>query len=82
MQSRFLLNVVVSKRAAVFQLLAGKDQALLVWGNAFLVLDLLLDVLDGVGRVDIQGDGLARQGLDKDLHSMVADGGKVVFGFR
>ena len=47
-QSRFLLDVVVSKRAAVFQLLTSKDQTLLVRGYAFLVLDLLLDVLDGV----------------------------------
>jgi hypothetical protein len=29
-----LLDVVVCQGAAIFQLLAGKDQALLVWGNA------------------------------------------------
>jgi len=40
----------------------------LVWGNTFLVLDLLLDVVDGVGAFDFQGDGLAGQRLDKDLH--------------
>merc|ERR1711931_573023 len=39
-----------------------------VWGNALLVLDLGLDVLDGVRRLHLQGDGLASQGLDKDLH--------------
>src|SRR6185312_13217033 len=44
----FLLDVVVSQSAAVFQLLASEDQALLVRGDAFLVLDLLLHVLDGV----------------------------------
>lgn len=33
----FLLNVVVGKSAAVFELLAGEDQALLVRRNAFLV---------------------------------------------
>ena len=68
-QRRFLLDVVVRKRAAVLELLAGKDQALLIGGNALLVLDLLLHVLDGVRRLDVEGDGLAREGLDEDLHS-------------
>ena len=35
---------------------------------AFLVLDLGLDVLDGVGWLDLQGDGLAGEGLDENLH--------------
>jgi hypothetical protein len=30
----------------------------LVWGDALLVLDLGLDIVDGVGRLDLQGDGL------------------------
>ena len=29
----------------------------------------LLDVLDGVCRLDIEGDGLASQGLHEDLHT-------------
>jgi len=44
-----LLDVVVSQGAAVLKLLASKDQALLVWGDAFLVLDLALHILYGVG---------------------------------
>ena len=36
---RLLLDVVVREGAAVFELLAGKDQALLVWGNSLLVLN-------------------------------------------
>jgi hypothetical protein len=126
-----LLDVVVGQGAAVLQLLAGKDQALLVRGDAWwfgggqvgrgageqlntskgdgesvlsmqnaaatqpatranshassatawlkrangnaqaltlLVLDLLLDILDGVGGLHLEGDGLAREGLDEDLH--------------
>lgn len=35
---------------------------------AFLVLDLGLDVLDRVGWLDLQGDGLAGEGLDENLH--------------
>ncbi len=34
-----------------------------------LVLDLGLHVLNRVGRLHLQRDGLARQGLDKDLHA-------------
>ena len=63
-----LLDVVVGESAAILELLAGEDQALLVRGDAFLVLDLLLHVLDGVGRVDVKSDRLAREGLHEDLH--------------
>jgi len=31
-----------------------------------LVLNLLLDVVDGVRRLDVKGDGLACQSLDKN----------------
>ena len=34
----------------------------------FLVLDFGLDVVDGVRRLHLEGDGLAREGLDEDLH--------------
>jgi hypothetical protein len=34
----------------------------------FLVLDLGLDVLDGVAWLNLEGDGLTRQCLDEDLH--------------
>ena len=34
----------------------------------FLVLDLGLDIVDGVGRLHLKGDGLPRKGLDEDLH--------------
>ena len=34
-----------------------------------LVLDLCLDILNGVRGLDLKGDGLAGQGLDKDLHA-------------
>ena len=37
--------------------------------DSLLVLDLRLDVLDRVRALDLEGDGLARQCLDEDLHS-------------
>lgn len=39
-QGRLLLDVVVRKGAAVFELLSGEDQALLVRWDTLLVLDL------------------------------------------
>jgi hypothetical protein len=65
-----LLNVVIGQRAALLELLAGEDQPLLIRGNALLVLDLGLDVLDGVRRLNLEGDRLAREGLDEDLHRL------------
>lgn len=47
-QGALLLNIVVRKCSAVFQLLAGEDQSLLVGWDAFLVLDLRLHVINRV----------------------------------
>ena len=69
MESRLLLDVVVLKGSAVLELLAREDQALLVRRDAFFILDLLLHVLDRIGSLDLQGDSLASQGLDEDLHA-------------
>jgi len=99
-QRRLLLDVVVSERAAILQLLAGENEALLVGRDAclfaqsqvalsvvvtsrlnrksplvilsgdiltLLVLNLGLDVVDGVGRFHLQRDGLAGQRLDENL---------------
>ena len=41
---------------------------LLVRRNSLLVLDLRLHVLDRVRALDLEGDRLARQRLDEDLH--------------
>jgi len=60
-----LLDVVVAQRTAVLELLSGKDQTLLVWRDALLVLDLALDIVDGVAGLDLKRDGLAREGLDE-----------------
>lgn len=36
--------------------------------RTFLILDLGLDLLDRVTRLDLEGDGLSRESLDEDLH--------------
>ena len=59
-----LLDVVVREGAAVLELLTSKDETLLVGGDTLLVLDLGLDVVDGVGRLHLKGDGLTCCGWD------------------
>ena len=68
-KSGLLLDVVVREGAAVLELLAGKDKTLLVRGNSFLVLDLLLHGLNGIRRLDFEGDSLPSQSLHEDLHT-------------
>lgn len=51
-----------------FELLSGEDKSLLIGRNAFLILDLSLNSFDGVRWLDVEGDGLSRQGLDENLH--------------
>ena len=41
-------------------------------------LDLGLDIVDGVGRLHLKGDSLAREGLDENLHDGDLDSGVVV----
>ena len=69
MKSRLLLNVVVRKSTAILKLLTSKNKTLLVRGNTFLVLNLLLHSLDSVRGLDFEGDSLPGEGLDKDLHT-------------
>ena len=68
MQRALLLDVVVGKGASVLELLARKNQTLLVGGDSLLVLDLGLDVVNAVRRLHVERDGFAREGLDEDLY--------------
>ena len=67
-QRALALDVAVCQRAAVGQLLAGPEQALLVGRDALSVLHLELDSLDRVCRNDVERDSPALWGLDEDLH--------------
>merc|ERR1719399_2250022 len=69
MEGGLLLDVVILKGAAILELLACEDQTLLVWWDAFLVLDLGLDGINSVGALDFESDGLAGECLDEDLHA-------------
>jgi hypothetical protein len=68
-ESRLLLNVVIRKSTTVLKLLSGEDQALLVRGNSFLVLDLALDIVDCIRGLDLKSDRLSCQSLDENLHT-------------
>jgi hypothetical protein len=59
MKGGLLLDVVIRESATVLKLLASEDQALLVRGNSLLVLNLALDIVDGVGGLDLKSNGLA-----------------------
>jgi len=56
-----LLDVVVGKGSSIFELLSGEDESLLVRRNTLLVLNLGFDVVDSIGRLDLESDGLSSQ---------------------
>lgn len=64
------MDVVIAQGTAILKLLAGEDEALLIRGNAFLVLDLALDVVNSIGGLDLKSDGLA-----SNCEIMLATGG-------
>ena len=66
---------LVAQSATVFELLASEDKTLLVRGDALLVLDFGLDIIDGVRGLDLEGDGLSGESLNKDLHAGLWRGG-------
>ena len=68
MESRLLLDIVIRKGSAILKLFTGEDKSLLIWWDTFLVLDLGLDVFDGVCWLDIEGYDLTSEGLDEDVH--------------
>ena len=69
-KSRFLLNVIIAERTALFQLFTSEDKALLVRGDAFLILDFGFYVLDSVAGLDFEGDSFSGECFDEDLHDL------------
>merc|ERR1712153_229622 len=69
MKSGLLLNIEIRQCTAIFKLFTSKDQSLLIWGNTFLVLNLGLNVLNGVRCFNLKGNGLTSQGFDENLHT-------------
>ncbi len=83
------MDIVVAQGPPVFELLAGEDEALLVGGDAFFVLNFGFDIVDCVAGFDFEGYGLAGEGFDeagdgvgwsvaetsRSAHGFVASGG-------
>ncbi|KAL8141529.1 hypothetical protein V2J09_014561 [Rumex salicifolius] len=46
-------GALVGESTAVFELFSGEDEALLIGRDAFLVLNLRLDIVDGVGGFNL-----------------------------
>ena len=65
---QLLLDVVVRESPSILELLPSEDQALLVQWNTLLVLNLRLDVVDHVRRLNLKGGCLSQDSLDKKLH--------------
>ena len=71
MQSGFLLDVIVGESTSILELLSGENQTLLIGRNAFLILDLRLDIINSVARLNLESDRLSSEGLD-DYNSVVS----------
>jgi len=69
MKCTFLLDVVVRKGATIFKLFSREDQSLLVRRNSFLILNFGFNVFNWIRWFNFQSNGLASEGLDKNLHT-------------
>jgi hypothetical protein len=64
-QSRFILNIAVHQSPPILQLLVIEKQQLLIRSDAFLLLNLSLDIGEGVRALHLNCDDIARRGLKK-----------------
>ena len=65
--SNWILYSKILKKIS-YQLLSGKNQPLLIRRNPFLVLNLGLNVLNGIGCLNLEGDGLSGKSFHENLH--------------
>ena len=69
MESRILLNVVVGEGSVVHELdsRGTEDESHLIGRDALLVLDLCLDVFNGVRELDLKGGAQTSDMLQEDF---------------
>lgn len=83
MESRFLLDVVIRQGTTVFELLASKDETLLVWWDPLLVLNFALDIVDGIARLDFESDGFTSDyATNMSVAAQVATGARLKGGLK
>ena len=63
-----LYSKIKNIRKISYQLLSSKNQPLLIRRNPFLVLNLGLNVLNGIGCLNLEGDGLSGKSFHENLH--------------
>lgn len=73
MKGGLLLDVVIRKGTAVLELLSSENKTLLIRWDSLLVLNLALNVVDGIRRLHLKGDGLASH--CEDVSTMLNEGG-------
>lgn len=68
MKGGLFLDVIVWQGATILKLFASEDQTLLIRRNAFLILDLGLDIFNSIAGLNLKGDCFPRQRLHEYLH--------------
>ena len=68
LQCRLVLDVIVGKRAAIFQHVTFKDEALVVRWDSRFVLDICLQVFDGVAGLTYNMILAGLANSDDNLH--------------
>jgi hypothetical protein len=68
MKGRLLLNVAIEERTTILKLLTSEGKALLIRWDSQLILNLGLNIIDGIRWLDIEGNSLISQSLNEDLH--------------
>jgi len=68
MEGRLLGYIVVCHRAVILELLACKDESLLVGRDAFLLKDLIFDTGNSVRTLYFNGYSFPGKSFNEDLH--------------
>jgi hypothetical protein len=68
-QGAFFLDIVITHRSSIFQLLSGKDQSLLLNGHPNVFADDTFGSFNGCVTLNANIDSFSRESLDKDLHA-------------
>ena len=64
----FFLDVIIAQSSSVFELLSSENKSLLIGRDTFLVLDLGLDILNGVWWLNIKSNCFSSQCFHENLH--------------
>jgi len=69
LDSALHLDVIVGEDVIILEQLAGADETLLVRRDVLVVLDVGLDIIDHVRRVDHKMITVSHELIDEDLHA-------------